>query len=215
MRLKKQAIAVVSVFAMGGALAACGDNDNDTSATSAASSVAESATSTAAESEDDGVTFEDAYCQAKPDAADVPEGGMGDMTACFGTLVNNTDNDVTITGYTIDELEGEPSLELHETVDGQMRQKEGGFELAAGESLKLAPGGEHMMIRNYAPAINAGDDLTVTFQTQDGEDFEVTVPVRDGAAGNEADGNGSTGMDHGAGMDHGDMGQSEQPEPAQ
>lgn len=104
------------------------------------------------------------------------------MTAVFGKLTNTSGQEVTFTGAAADGVAR--SVELHETVaDGgsgatQMRQKEGGFTLAPGESLDLKPGGNHIMLMGLTCSLKAGSDLTLQLRTDDGT-RDVTVPVRD------------------------------------
>ena len=104
------------------------------------------------------------------------------MTAVFGKLTNTSGQEVTFTGAGADGVAR--SVELHETVaDGgsgatQMRQKEGGFTIAPGESLDLKPGGNHIMLMGLTCSLKAGSDLTLQLRTDDGT-RDVTVPVRD------------------------------------
>ncbi|WP_192497470.1 copper chaperone PCu(A)C [Corynebacterium sp. 321] len=208
MRMKKSAFAVVSVLALGGSLAACSSDDAEeaknsaSSAASSATSAASSAMSSASESakSSTGLTFENGFCKAKPSADKAKDGEMADMTACFGTLVNNTDKDITITGFSIEDMKDEgATFELHEVVDGKMQKKEGGFEIKAGESKELKPGGEHLMVLNLRDDVEPGDDLTIVFETKDGETFKTEVEGREIGAGNES--YGSDDHDH-DGHDH-------------
>ncbi|WP_312918469.1 copper chaperone PCu(A)C [Kocuria sp.] len=104
------------------------------------------------------------------------------MTAVFGKLTNISGQEVTFTGAGADGVAR--SVELHETVaDGgsgatQMRQMEGGFTLAPGESLDLKPGGNHIMLMGLTCSLKAGSDLTLQLRTDSGA-RDVTVPVRD------------------------------------
>ena len=64
------------------------------------------------------------------------------MSAAFGTLQNDSDQDVTIISA---ESAASPMMELHETVANDagemvMRPRDGGFTIPAGGSLELAPG---------------------------------------------------------------------------
>ena len=119
----------------------------------------------------DDLRIDDAWVKAADDG----------MSAAFGVLVNEGEEDVTVISVA---SAASPMIELHETVaDGgsgatQMRQKEGGFTLAPGESLDLKPGGNHIMLMGLTCSLKAGSDLTLQLRTDDGT-RDVTVPVRD------------------------------------
>ncbi len=104
------------------------------------------------------------------------------MIAAFGTIENSSDHDITITGATSDAA---TAVELHEVVDDVMRPIEGGFTVAAGGSLLLAPGGYHLMFMGIPAPIAAGDDVTVTLTLSDGSELEFTAVAKDFAGANE------------------------------
>lgn len=136
------------------------------------------------------VTFSDAYIRAVPDGAD--------MTAIFGTLKNTTDKEITITGFSSNADAG--SFELHEVVDGQMRQKEGGFVIPANGTLKLEPGHEHFMLMGLKTPIKAGEKFSVKAELSDGTSIDLgEIAGREVAAGAENYGGaGGEGNAHGA-----------------
>ncbi|PRQ11987.1 hypothetical protein C1Y63_03835 [Corynebacterium sp. 13CS0277] len=189
----------VSVAAL--ALAGCSNSETDSEkkvetatgveAPAPATSSVKSTTATAG-----AVTLTDGYVKAKP--------AEKSMTAIFGVLSNDTDTDRTITGFSTSL--GQASYEIHEVVDGQMREKTSGVELPAGGSVTLAPGGDHFMIMGYDAPIEAGDAITVTLMFADGTQEAVgSVPVRTIAAGQE---------NYGAGGLEANNGMSEAPAPA-
>ncbi|MFC4335968.1 copper chaperone PCu(A)C [Salininema proteolyticum] len=110
----------------------------------------------------------------------------GEMVAAFGEIVNDTGSDVHITGAS-SEVAG--MVELHETVDenGQsvMRPMADGIELAAGETFALEPGGAHIMLMDLGEELQAGDDVVVTLDLEDGSELEFTAPVKDFAGADE------------------------------
>lgn len=181
--LKKISALAATLFAATLALAACSSDGNDGASSSTEGSVDSSATAgttatDAANSEQDSptLTLADGYCRAKEEASD--------MTACFGTLKNSSSEDITVESFAAHDLEG-ASTELHEVVDGQMRQKEGGFTIPAGGSQELAPGGEHLMVMNHPDPIEAGDTLTFTLSLSDGTEITTDFPVREQPSGEE------------------------------
>lgn len=110
------------------------------------------------------------------------------MTSSFGLVKNAGEEDVTLVAVesTISE-----NIELHQTSgDGSgamsMEEKEGGFTIAAGESLDLAPGGDHIMFMDFDGPLQAGDtvDLTLVFADDSRLDYEASI--RDFAGADES-----------------------------
>ncbi|MBF4546671.1 copper chaperone PCu(A)C [Corynebacterium afermentans subsp. lipophilum] len=158
-------------------LAGCSDETNSAAeqqsslneATSEAATVNPATDVAASELDNDAVTLEQGTVRAKT-AKDTADGS--DMTSIFGTLHNNTDKDLSVVGFTTSL--GEADYQIHEVVDGMMRQKDGGFDIPAGGTHELAPGGDHFMVMGYAPAIEAGDAIDLTLLLEGGA--TVTVP---------------------------------------
>ena len=182
--MNKKMTALAAVLCAGAlGLTGCSNDSADSSDSSDAangSGSADSATSTGQamklERESSSIALADGYCRAKEEDSD--------MTACFGTLTNSSATEITVEYFTAPDLKG-ASTELHEVVDGKMRQKEGGFTIPANGSFELAPGGEHLMIMNYADPIQAGDTLTFNLSLGDGSDFTADFPVREQPSGEE------------------------------
>lgn len=180
-RRTKLAVGTVAIAAL--ALAGCSPSEVDSETKVDTATTAQvtatpttAATSTASMAVEQGVTFTDAYVKAKP--ADK------DMTAIFGVITNNTDKTVNVVGFTSSIEAGK--YEIHEVVDGKMRMKEGGVEIAPGESYVLEPGHDHLMLMEAKGEIAAGDTATVTLELSDGTTVEVTdLPVRTVASGEE------------------------------
>ena len=85
-------------------------------------------------------------------------------------------------------------IEMHtmEMTDGKMRMRPAeGFDIADGETLTLAKGGNHLMVFDLAPEVKAGGsaELTLTFETEDGRDLAMTAVAEIVALG-EAPGQG-------------------------
>ena len=104
----------------------------------------------------------------------------GKMTAVFGVIENHSDADVTLESVT---SEASPMIELHETtmVGGsmQMVEKEDGFVIPAGGQHVLEPGGDHIMLMKLSADLLAGNDLTLVLKFSNGQELELTVPIRD------------------------------------
>ena len=60
----------------------------------------------------------------------------------------------------------------------QMREVEGGLPIAVGGTLKLAPGGMHLMIMGLDEALVAGGELALTLEFAHAGPVEIVVPVR-------------------------------------
>ncbi|MFC0004852.1 copper chaperone PCu(A)C [Micromonospora siamensis] len=100
------------------------------------------------------------------------------MTAAFGTLVNDGDADVTITGAATDVS----PMELHEMTmkDGKMvmQPKKGGIVVKAHSRATLEPGGDHLMLMNLAKPVRAGDELSFTLTFADGRTQTFTAVAK-------------------------------------
>ncbi|WP_062313299.1 copper chaperone PCu(A)C [Demequina rhizosphaerae] len=104
------------------------------------------------------------------------------MTAAFATLTNTTDADLTVVAASSDAA---PMIELHEVVDGDMQEKDGGFTVPAGETLTLQPGGYHLMLMGVEEPIVAGDEVAFTLELEDGSTVGFTATAKDFDGANE------------------------------
>ncbi|WP_193103820.1 copper chaperone PCu(A)C [Brachybacterium sp. FME24] len=109
------------------------------------------------------------------------------MTAAFGTLVNGTGADLVLIAVTTPATE---RVELHETTaDGSggmsMQEKEGGFEIPAGEELVLEPGGNHIMLMDLPQPLLPGDEMELTLVFSEGTEHPFTATVKDFAGAQE------------------------------
>lgn len=195
--LKHPRIFVSIVAASALALAGCSNSEQDSTQNDSAPETAANASAESdddiADDADDALDFEDAVVRAMAEDAD--------MTAIFGTLVNESNEDIEIVAFSSSVDAG--INEIHETVDGQMREMEEPLIIPAGESVALEPGGAHFMLMNVKEPVMAGDEVTVTVELADGstEEFD-DIPVRTISAGDEN--YGDLGHDHGDHGDHGD-----------
>lgn len=122
------------------------------------------------------VTVTDAWVKA----------GDEGMTALFGMIDNGAASSITLSGA---ETDAADMAELHETVESDgamtMREKEGGFEIAADGHLMLEPGANHVMLMGLTGPLRAGDEVTVTLSFSDGSTLDVVAPVKDYQGANE------------------------------
>lgn len=174
-------------------MAACSPaNQNDSTGSTAETAMsmtpsASTSTSTKASDSNAILSMDNAVVRASAEGSD--------MTAVFGTIVNNTEQEVHVTGFSAN-VDAQ-SFEIHEVVNGMMQPKAGGLVIPAGESVELAPGGDHMMILGLAAPIQAGEEVTITLVLEDGTTVELEpTPARTIAAGDE---------EYGMSMDHSEM----------
>ena len=193
--LKHPRILVSLVAASALVLAGCSNSEQDSTQGDSAS---QSAVNTSAESDSDAgenagdaLDLEDAVVRAMAEDAD--------MTAIFGTLVNESDADIEVVAFSSSVDAG--MNEIHETVDGQMQEMQDPLIIPAGGSVTLEPGGAHFMLMDVKTPVLAGDEVTLTIELVDGstEEFD-DVPVRTIGAGDENYGD--------LGADHGDDGEA-------
>ncbi|MFI7692992.1 copper chaperone PCu(A)C [Nonomuraea sp. NPDC049655] len=115
----------------------------------------------------------------------IKTGGKG-MTAAFGTLVNNTDAELTVVSGA---SPLSPTVELHEVVDSGgkmvMRPKKGGFVVPARGSHQLAPGGDHIMLMGVTGKVEPGAEVPFTLTLADGSTLQFTAIGKDFAGGKE------------------------------
>jgi periplasmic copper chaperone A len=116
-------------------------------------------------------------------------GPAGGMTGVFGTLVNEGDAPVVLTGASAEGVAG--AVELHETVldpgtgSTVMQRMQDPVGIAPGESYALEPGADHLMLLDLRCGLRAGDDLELVLRFEDGTEQTVTAAVRDYAGAQE------------------------------
>ncbi|AWS44723.1 copper chaperone PCu(A)C [Streptosporangium sp. 'caverna'] len=125
------------------------------------------------------------------------------MTAAFGTLVNNTDADVTVVSGA---SPLSPEIELHEIVGSGdkaiMRPTKGGFVIPARGTHRLQPGGDHIMLMGVTKAVKPGARIPFTLTLAGGQTLEFTAVSKTFAGARESYRPGKNKSDHGT--DEGD-----------
>ncbi|SBT66148.1 hypothetical protein GA0070622_3165 [Micromonospora sediminicola] len=174
--------ALIAAALLAASVAACGSSDDPTTAAPSASTNASASAGATA-----GVLgIRDPWVKAADKG----------MTAAFGTLVNDGDADLTITGAA---TEVSP-MELHEMAmkDGKMvmQAKPGGIVIKARSSATLEPGGDHLMLMNLKQPVKAGDELSFTLTFADGrtQTFTAVAKPFTGAQESYAPGHGESPM---------------------
>ena len=156
---KRRSIALAAVAALG--LAACGSDDDAASGddTEQAESAAD-------------VTMSDPWSRQPADGQTT--------SAVYGELTNNTDETITAISATASVSD---TVELHEVLMNDedqmsMQEKEGGFEIAAGETFVFEPGGPHIMLLDI-DAATYPETVDVTLSFDDDTMIEFVAEVRE------------------------------------
>ncbi|MCJ8506160.1 copper chaperone PCu(A)C [Kocuria flava] len=164
-----------AVLALGAlALTGCGAPAAGPEATAAASAAAADGTASGP------LTVEQPWAKART---------TGGMTGVFGTLVNDGDTPVVLTGASAEGVAG--AVELHETVlDPEtgatvMRRLQEPVTIAPGDSYALEPGADHIMLLDLQCGLYAGDELALRLQFEDGTEQVLTAAIRDYAGARE------------------------------
>jgi hypothetical protein len=77
-------------------------------------------------------------------------------------------------------------VEMHSMtmVDGVMRMRaEKSLAIPASGTLALAPGGNHLMLFDFAPQVSAGDDISLVLRFASGEQVTVEAPAKPATTG--------------------------------
>lgn len=132
-----------------------------------------------------------AWARATPGGAKVGGG--------FLTIENKGTVPDKLVGVSAD---GAGKIEVHEMVMNEgvmkMRPVEGGLTIDPGKTVKLAPGGLHLMMMDLKSPLKQGDKMPVTLQFEKAGKVAVTLDVQGvGAQGPAASGGGGMKkMDH-------------------
>lgn len=132
-----------------------------------------------------------AWARATPGGAKVGGG--------FLTIENKGTVPDKLVGVSAD---GAGKIEVHEMVMNEgvmkMRPVEGGLTIDPGKTVKLAPGGLHLMMMDLKSPLKQGDKMPVTLQFEKAGKVAVTLDVQGvGAQGPAASGEGGMKkMDH-------------------
>lgn len=111
---------------------------------------------------------------------------VGGMTAVYGTITNNSGEDVVLVGGST-EVAG--VVEVHEMsmIGGEMKMQEidGGLTIPAGKSVSLEPGGDHLMLMMLKSDVVAGGTIEVTFDFEGADDITLSDVVGKPAEGGD------------------------------
>ena len=105
------------------------------------------------------------------------EGGNG---AAYMTVLNGLDAPVRLASVTGNAA---AAVELHESINDngvmKMEPHPEGFEIPAGGTLELKPGGKHVMLLGLVKPLAVGDTIELTLNFDGSDPITVSVPVLD------------------------------------
>jgi len=156
---KRRSITLVAVAALG--LAACGSDDDSGSGDD-----------TEQDASADGISMGDPWSRQPADGQTT--------SAVYGELTNDTGETITAVSATASVSD---SVELHEVImndEGQMsmQEKEGGYEIATGETFIFEPGGPHIMLLDI-DAATYPETVDVTLSFDNGASIDFVAEVRE------------------------------------
>ena len=103
--------------------------------------------------------------------------------AAYMVVLNGTDAAVRLAAAASDVA---AAVELHETIEenGVMKMvpRLDGFEIPAGGSVELKPGGKHVMLIGLVAPLQAGKPFSLTLTFDNGTTIDLSVPVIDMSA---------------------------------
>jgi copper(I)-binding protein len=107
-----------------------------------------------------------------------------DMTACYITLTSSTGDRLT---SIISPRAAQSEFHAVSTDGGvmSMREMENGLELPAGETVALAPGGDHIMLTGVTVPLSEGDRVPLALTFASGAQIALEAPVRAEAPSDE------------------------------
>lgn len=163
--LKSTAVAAALVVAFGSSAIA-----HETESTSAKTAVVKTATSNA-------VVVTQAWVRASS-YSDHVDG----MTGVFAKITNRTKKTVTLTGGSSSFA---PMVQVHEVVDGMMREKSGGIKIAPGKSVVLQPGGLHVMLMGLTKEVKPGTRVDIKLNFTNAKPVSLKLISKTANAGDE------------------------------
>lgn len=102
-------------------------------------------------------------------------GGNG---AIYFTVMNGTDQAERLVAV---ESDVAVAAEMHESINVnnviRMEPRPDGFEIPAGGSVALTPGGKHVMLLNLKQPLTEGETIAITLRFEHAEPLSVTVPI--------------------------------------
>lgn len=173
MRIHRKPTVMTATLLLGlTALAGCAPAENSSS-----TDISASASSTSNNNSDQALSISQPWVKAS----------QSDMTATFAEITNQSEEAVKIVKA---ESSVSDMVQLHTTVldpktgSSSMKQVDS-FTIEPGETFKLEPGGNHIMLMNMKCSIPAGHRLTITLTDDQGKTYDLDSTARDYSAAKE------------------------------
>ncbi|MBK8972372.1 MAG: copper chaperone PCu(A)C [Hahellaceae bacterium] len=116
------------------------------------------------------IAIEDAWIPEAPPTAKV--------LACYLTIENHSKSTVMLESVTSDDF-GAVEIHASEMHDGMMHmRKEDHLHIDADSSLKLEPGGYHLMLMDKKRTLKAGDHVDIELRFSNDESMHIEAEVR-------------------------------------
>ena len=104
------------------------------------------------------------------------------MTGVFAKITNRSKKTVTLTGGSSSFA---PMVQVHEVVDGMMREKSGGIKIAPGKSVMLQPGGLHVMLMGLTKEVKPGTRVDIKLNFTNAKSVSLKLISKPADAGDE------------------------------
>lgn len=113
-----------------------------------------------------------------PFTSPTPPGAM--VAAVFTKIVNTTNKADRLIAV---ESSAAREVQMHETVEEggalRMLHRPEGFEIPAGGTMELKPGGAHLMLIDLKAPLSMGETITLKLLFEEAGALEINVPVKD------------------------------------
>ena len=104
--------------------------------------------------------------------------GAATVSAVYLTVTNRGDSPDRLVGADA-ERAGRTMFHRSVVEDGVMKMRHAGaVEIPAGETVRLEPGGLHLMLTGVSPRLDSGERIAVTLRFERGGEMRLSVPVR-------------------------------------
>ena len=104
--------------------------------------------------------------------------GASTVSAVYLTVTNRGDSPDRLIGANA-ERAGRTMIHRSVVEGGVMKMRQAGaVEISAGETVRLEPGGLHLMLTGVSPRLESGERIAVTLRFERAGEMRLSVPVR-------------------------------------
>lgn len=171
-------LAGLALLAGGVFAAACGDDDDDTSADTATPSATETPADSTPASEANGPTGETVTTETGLKISGAWARSTGNTVGAVYFVIENSGEGDRLVSAASDLT---PMVQVHEVVtEGltqRMQELKDGLAIPAGQTVELKPGGYHIMLMDLAEPLAEGDEISIRLDFERAGTVELQVPV--------------------------------------